>query len=83
MERFLARHFTAFNRLCEELAIPDEINQEISEGVIALIQNATVKKIEADDFSNRQQDLIDWIPYGNYDGIHTETISVTHAHTQP
>ena len=50
MERFLARHFTAFNRLCEVLAIPEEINQEISEGIIALIQNAAVQKIEDDDY---------------------------------
>ncbi len=50
MERSLARHFTAINRLCEALAIPDEINQEISEGVITLIHNASVQKIEADDY---------------------------------
>jgi len=50
MERSLTRHFTALNRLCEALAIPDEINQEISEGIIALIHNSSVQKIEADDY---------------------------------
>jgi hypothetical protein len=50
MERSLARHFTALNRLCEALAIPDEINQEISEGIIAFIHNSAVQKIEADDY---------------------------------
>jgi len=50
MERSLTRHFTALNRLCEALAIPDEINQEISEGIIALIHNSAVQKIEADDY---------------------------------
>jgi methylglyoxal synthase len=50
MERSLTRHFTALNRLCEALDIPDDINQEISEGVIALIHNSAVQKIEADDF---------------------------------
>ncbi|MDP2430525.1 MAG: hypothetical protein Q8O33_00670 [Pseudomonadota bacterium] len=50
MVRSLTRHFTAINRLCEALAIPDEINQEIAEGVIALIHNSAVQKIQADDF---------------------------------
>ncbi|MDP2431918.1 MAG: hypothetical protein Q8O33_07790 [Pseudomonadota bacterium] len=50
MERSLTRHFTALSRLCEALAIPDEINQEISDGVIALIHNSAVQKIEADDY---------------------------------
>jgi len=50
MERYLTRHFSALNRLCEALGIPDEISQEISEGVIALIHNASVQKIEADDY---------------------------------
>lgn len=50
MERYLTRHFTALNRLCETLDIPEEINQEISEGVIVLIHNSSVQKIEADDY---------------------------------
>ena len=50
MERSLTRHFTALNRLCEALDIPEEINQEISEGVIVLIHNSSVQKIEADDY---------------------------------
>jgi len=32
------------------LAIPDEIKQAMSEGVIALTHNASVQKIEADDY---------------------------------
>lgn len=50
MERSLSRHFTALNRLCEAMAIPDDINQEISEGVIALIHNSAVQRIEGDDY---------------------------------
>jgi len=46
----LTRHFSALNRLCEALAIPDEIKQAMSEGVIALTHNASVQKIEADDY---------------------------------
>lgn len=50
MEHYLSRHFSAMNRLCEALAIPDEINQEISEGIIALIHNSAVQRLEADDY---------------------------------
>lgn len=50
MERSLARHFTALNRLCEALAIPAEINQEISEGAIALIHNSAVQIIEGGNY---------------------------------
>lgn len=50
MERYLTRHFSALNRLCEAMAIPEEINQEISEGIIELIHNSAVQKIEADDY---------------------------------
>ena len=50
MERYLTRHFSALNRLCEALGIPEQISQVISEGIIALIHNASVQKIEADDY---------------------------------
>ena len=50
MNRYLTRHFTALNRLCDTLDIPEAQNQDITEGIIALIHNSAVQKIEADDY---------------------------------
>ena len=50
MERALARHFGAMNRLCEALNVPEEQIEEISEGIVSLIQNASVERIDGDDY---------------------------------
>lgn len=50
MERSLARHFGAMNALCEALNVPEEKNEEISEGIISLIHNASVERIDGDDY---------------------------------
>lgn len=50
MERSLARHFGALNRLCEALNLPESKNQEISEGIISLIHNASVERIDGDNY---------------------------------
>ena len=50
MERALARHFGAMNRLCEALNVPEEQIEEISEGIVSLIHNASVERIDGDDY---------------------------------
>jgi hypothetical protein len=50
MERALVRHFGAMNRLCEALNVPEEKVEEISEGIISLIHNASVEQINGDDY---------------------------------
>ncbi|HRD86650.1 MAG TPA: hypothetical protein PK752_00115 [Accumulibacter sp.] len=50
LESALARHFGAMNALCEALDVPEEKNEEISEGIINLIHNAAVEQIEGDDY---------------------------------
>lgn len=50
MERALARHFGAMNRLCEALNVPEETIEEISEGIISLIHNASVEQIDGDNY---------------------------------
>ena len=50
MERALVRHFAAMNRLCEALNVPEEKIEEISEGIISLIHNASVEQIDGDDY---------------------------------
>ena len=50
MERVLARHFGAMDRLREELKLPEETCAEIAEGVISLIHNAAVDQIEGDEY---------------------------------
>jgi len=50
LERSLARHFGAMNALCEALNVPEEKNGEISEGIISLIHNAAVERIEGDEY---------------------------------
>jgi hypothetical protein len=50
MEIALARHFGAMNRLCEALNVPGEKNEEIADGVISLIRNASVDQIKGDDY---------------------------------
>jgi len=50
LERSLARHFGAMNALCEALNVPEEKNEEITEGIISLIHNAAVERIEGDEY---------------------------------
>lgn len=50
MEHVLARHFSAMNRLENELHLPEEICDEIGEGIILLVHNASVDGIEGDDY---------------------------------
>ena len=50
MERALARHFGAMNRLCEALNVPEKQIAEMSEGIASLIQNASVERIVGDDY---------------------------------
>jgi hypothetical protein len=46
----LTRHFSALNSYCESLNLPESWIEEISEGVISLIHNASVEKIEGDEY---------------------------------
>ena len=46
----LARHFSAMDRYCEAINLPEDRIQEISEGIISLILNASVERIEGDDY---------------------------------
>lgn len=50
MERVLARHFGAMNRLTEKLDLPKEKCEELAEGIISLIHNAVVEQIQGDDY---------------------------------
>ena len=50
MEQTLARHFGAMNRLCETLGVPEDKTDEISEGIISLIQNSSVERIDGDEY---------------------------------
>jgi hypothetical protein len=38
------------NRLCEALNVPEDQIEEISEGIVSLIQNASVERIDGDDY---------------------------------
>ena len=50
MDHALTRHFGAMNRLSQELNLPEEICGQIAEGVIRLIHNAAVERIEGEDY---------------------------------
>ena len=50
MEQTLARHFGAMNRLCEALGVPEEKADEISGGIISFIHNASVERIDGDEY---------------------------------
>ena len=50
MEHALSRHFSAMNRLCADLSVPEEICEEVAEGIISFIHNAGVERIEGDDY---------------------------------
>ncbi len=46
----LTRHFSAMDYYCEAINLPEYKIQEISEGIISLISNASVERIEGDDY---------------------------------
>jgi len=46
----LTRHFSALNSYCKAINLPESKIQEISEGIISLIQNSAVERIEGDDY---------------------------------
>jgi len=50
LEGQLAKHFAAMNRYCASLNFSESEVDEISEGIIHLIQNAAVERIEGDDY---------------------------------
>lgn len=50
LERSLARHFGAMYRLGEELKLPEEICEEVAEGIIAMFRNAAVERIEGGEY---------------------------------
>lgn len=50
MELSLARHFGAMEKLREKLDLPEETCEEVAEGIISLIRNASVEQIEGDEY---------------------------------
>ena len=46
----LTRHFSALNSYCEAINLPESKIQEISEGIISLIHNSAVERIEGDHY---------------------------------
>ncbi|MBK7676957.1 MAG: hypothetical protein IPJ27_20595 [Candidatus Accumulibacter sp.] len=48
LDRSLARHFGAMHRLAEELKLPEEMCEEVAEGIVGMFQNAAVERIEGD-----------------------------------
>jgi hypothetical protein len=50
MERALARHFGAMNRLCEDLDLPEDLCEEVAEGIIGMFRSAAVERIEGDEY---------------------------------
>jgi hypothetical protein len=50
LERSLARHFGAMYRLGEELKLPEEMCEEVAEGIIGMFRNAAVERIEGVDY---------------------------------
>ncbi len=50
LERSLARHFGGMHQLGEELKLPEEMCEEVAEGIIGMFQNAAVERIEGDEY---------------------------------
>jgi hypothetical protein len=50
LERSLARHFTAMHRLREALGLPEEMCEEVAEGIIGMFRNSAVERIEGDEY---------------------------------
>lgn len=40
------QHFTGLDRLCEAINLPEHRAEEISEGVIRLIRNASIERLD-------------------------------------
>lgn len=50
MVHSLARHFGAMDRLREELELPEDLCGEVADGVISLIQNAAVERVDGGEY---------------------------------
>ncbi len=50
LEQSLARHFGAMYRLGEDLKLPDERCEEVAEGIVGMFRNATVERLEGDEY---------------------------------
>ena len=50
LERSLARHFGAMYRLGDDLDLPEEMCEEVAEGIVGMFRNAAVEQIEGDDY---------------------------------
>jgi hypothetical protein len=50
MERSLARHFGAMYRLGEDLDLPEDLCEEVAEGIIGMFRSAAVERIEGDEY---------------------------------
>jgi hypothetical protein len=50
LDVYLTRHFSAMNHYCEALNLPESRIEELSEGIISLFRNASVDRIEGDEY---------------------------------
>jgi hypothetical protein len=50
LDQSLARHFAAMHRLREALGLPEELCEEVAEGVIGMFRNAAVERIDGVDY---------------------------------
>jgi len=50
LERSLARHFGSMYRLSEELKLPEEICEEVAEGIIGMFRNPAVEQIKGVEY---------------------------------
>jgi hypothetical protein len=50
LEHSLARHFTAMHRLRKDLDLPEEICEEVAEGIIGMFRNAAVERVEGMEY---------------------------------
>jgi len=50
LEHTLARHVTAMHRLPEVLGLPENVCEEVAEGIIGMFRNAAVERIEGDEY---------------------------------
>jgi len=50
LKQSLARHFTAIRRLREALSLPEDLCEEVAEGIIGMFRNAAVERIEGEDY---------------------------------
>jgi len=50
LEGSLARHFAAMHRMAEDLDLPDEMCEEVAEGIVGMFRNATVERIDGEEY---------------------------------